>query len=305
MAVLLALLASVFFAGAYVLQYHEAHQAPARLFLSPRLLIVLMSHPLWLAGIAAMIVGNVLQALALGRGSLAVVEPLLTTSLLFALPLSAAWRRERLAPRDWFAAVLVVGGIIALLLFGQPGAGQTTTDSLTWAFTTLSTWGLSSVLVAAAQHTKGPPRAALVAGGAGVLFGLQDALTRNCIAILNHSGVGGLVTSWQPWVLVVSGIYGLVLAQSSYEAGTLPAALPSMTVAEPVVGILIGIIALDEPVRTTGLRVAGEVFGAAVMIYGTYLLARSPLVLGRHHFSIHRPHHAPVQRAHSEQPDSR
>jgi drug/metabolite transporter (DMT)-like permease len=301
-AVLLALLASVFFAGAYVLQYHEAHEAPDRLFLSPRLLLVLASHPVWLAGIGAMIVGNLLQAAALGRGSLAVVEPLLTTALLFALPLSAAWRRERLAGRDWLGAVLVVGGIIALLLFGQPGAGQTTTDSLTWALTTLSTWGLSSVLVAAGQRSKGPPRAALVAGGAGVLFGLQDALTRNCIAILEHGGVSGLVTSWQPWVLVVSGIYGLVLAQSSYEAGTLPAALPSMTVAEPVVGILIGIVALDEPVRTTALRVTGEIVGAAIMIYGTYLLARSPLVLGRHHFPLHRPHQPPAREP-SEQRD--
>lgn len=288
MAVLLALIASVFFAGSYVLQYHEAHKAPEQLFGSPRLLLVLVSHPVWLAGIGAMIVGNLLQAAALGRGSLAVIEPVLTTSLLFALPLSAAWNRERLARRDWYGAVMVTGGIIALLLFGQPGAGQTTTDSLSWAFTTLSTWGLSSLLVAGAQHATGNLRAALVAGGAGVLFGLQDALTRNCIAIVSSNGVAGLATSWQPYVLLVSAIYGLALAQSSYEAGTLPAALPSMTVAEPVVGILIGIVALGEPVATTAPRVTGQVVGGLVMILGTYLLARSPLVVGRHHWELAR-----------------
>lgn len=288
MAVLLALLASVFFAGAYVLQYHEAHLAPQKLFGSPRLLLVLMSHPVWLAGIASMIVGNLLQAAALGQGSLAVVEPILTTSLLFALPLSAAWRRERLAARDWLGAVFVTGGIIMLLLFGQPGAGATTTNSLSWALTTLSAWGLSSVLVAAAQRTSGSARAALVAGGAGVLFGLQDALTRNCIAIFAQDGLAGLLTSWQPWVLLVSGIYGLVLAQSSYEAGTLQMSLPSMTVSEPVIGILIGVIALDEPLRTTALHVAGETVGGIVMILGTYLLARSPLVVGRRHHDLAR-----------------
>lgn len=281
MAILLALVASVFFAGAYVLQYHEAHKAPERLFGSPKLLLALMSHPLWLAGIGAMIVGNLLQAAALGQGSLAVIEPVLTTSLLFALPLSAAWRRERLSGRDWIGAVMVTGGIIMLLLVGRPGTGQSTTDSLSWALTTLSCWGLSSILVAAAQHATGNTRAALVAGGAGVLFGLQDALTRNCLAIVGSYGGIGLATSWQPYVLVVSAVYGLVLAQSSYEAGTLPAALPAMTVAEPVVGILIGIIALDEPIRTNASHVAGEAVGGIIMILGTYLLARSPLVVGR------------------------
>jgi drug/metabolite transporter (DMT)-like permease len=285
-AVVLALVASVFFAGSYVLQYHEAHQAPEKFFLSPRLLLVLMSHPVWLAGIGAMIVGNLLQAAALGRGSLAVVEPILTTSLLFALPMAAAWRRERLAARDWLGAIAVSGGIIMLLLFGQPGAGASTTNSLSWALTTLSTWGLSSVLVAAAQRTSGTARAALVAGAAGVLFGLQDALTRNCLAIFSANGLHGLLSSWQPYVLLVSGIYGLVLAQSSYEAGTLQMSLPSMTVAEPVIGILIGVLALDEPLRTTALHVTGEAVGGVVMILGTYILARSPLVVGRHQHEL-------------------
>ena len=35
MTLLLAFASSLFFAAAYVLQYHEAHEAPRRLFLSP------------------------------------------------------------------------------------------------------------------------------------------------------------------------------------------------------------------------------------------------------------------------------
>src|SRR3954470_14014441 len=95
---LLSFAASLCFAASYVLQYHEAHEAPRGLFLSPRLLVELAHHRIWVGGIAAMMVGNGLQAWALGRGSLAVVEPVLVCSLLFALPLSAAWRRERLRP---------------------------------------------------------------------------------------------------------------------------------------------------------------------------------------------------------------
>src|SRR3954471_3244638 len=94
MTLLLAFASSLFFAAAYVLQYHEAHEAPRRLFLSPRLLVELAHHRIWVGGIIAMLVGDGLQAAALGLGSLAVVEPVLTASLLFALPISAAWGRD-------------------------------------------------------------------------------------------------------------------------------------------------------------------------------------------------------------------
>ena len=99
----LVLVVSLLAAGCYavgiVLQYHEAHQAPDRLFLSPKLLGTLARHPLWLAGLAMMFAGQGLQAVALDDGNLAIVEPLMTLSLLFALPLAAAWRRERVQRR--------------------------------------------------------------------------------------------------------------------------------------------------------------------------------------------------------------
>src|SRR5579875_2419606 len=111
MVLVLSLVAALFFAAGYVLQYHEAHEAPERLFLSPRLLLELAKHKIWLFGIAAMVVGDGLQALALDKGSLAIVEPVLTASLLFALPLSAAWRRETLRRREWLGALAVSAGL--------------------------------------------------------------------------------------------------------------------------------------------------------------------------------------------------
>lgn len=283
MPLLLALLASVCFAAAYVLQYHEAHEAPARLFLSPRLLLELARHPIWVAGIVAMTIGNLLQAAAIGSGSLAVIEPVLTTSLLFALPLSAAWRRERLGGRDWLGALMVSGGLGALLGVGSPGNGHSDMSVQAWTLVTLSTWGLALTLVAAGRRTSVPSaKAALLGGGASVLFGLQDALTRYCLATWK-TGFQHLLVAWQPYVLIVTGIYGLTLMQSAYEAGPLPASLPALAVGEPVVGMLIGVLALGERLDTSGVDPLWEALGALVMIGGVWLLARSPLVLGRMH----------------------
>ena len=283
LALVLALAASLFFAAAYVLQYHEAHEAPQGLFLSWRLLVELARHRIWVGGIIAMFVGDGLQAWALAEGSLAVVEPMLTVSLLFALPISAAWRRERLRAMEWTGAVLVSAGLGILLGVGSPTAGRADMPQYEWLLLTLAAWGLALFLVAAGQRAPWPSyKAALIGGGAGVLFGLQDALTRYCLHWIGRD-FAHLALSWQPYVLLVTAVYGLVLAQSSYEAGSLTAALPPMTVGEPVIGMLIGIVALNEQLNNAPIDLFWEALGAAAMFWGTWMLARSPLVVGKSH----------------------
>jgi drug/metabolite transporter (DMT)-like permease len=283
MVLILAFAASLCFAVAYVLQYHEAHEAPRGLFLSPRLLLELAHHRIWLGGIAAMMVGNGLQAWALGVGSLAVIEPILTTSLLFALPLSAAWRREHLRRREWAGAVMVCLGLGLLLGVGSPTIGSSDMPWLQWILVGLAAWGFALLMVAVALRSPWPStRAALIGAAAGTLFGLQDALTRYCLHWISRD-FSHLVVSWQPYVLLVTAVYGLTLMQSAYEAGSLSASLPPMAVGEPVIGMLIGMLALDEQLRATPGALAWEAFGALIMLLGTWMLARSPLVLGRAH----------------------
>src|SRR3954469_23029109 len=294
MVLVLAFAASLFFAAAYVLHYHEAHEAPKGLFLSPRLLLELARHRIWVFGILAMFVGNGLQAWALATGSLAVIEPALTASLLFALPLSAAWRRERLRATEWIGAVLVSAGLGLLIGVGSPTIGRADMPQYEWLLVTLAASGLALFLVAAGQRAPWPSyKAALIGAAAGTLFGLQDALTRYCLHWIGRDFTH-LALSWQPYVLLVTAVYGLTLMQSAYEAGSLSASLPPMAVGEPVIGMLIGMLALNEQLRTTTAALAWESFGALVMILGTWLLARSPLVLGRTH--PHRRHLVGVRR---------
>jgi len=286
--IVLALAASVCFAAGIVLQYHEAHQAPRQLFLSPRLLIELAHHRLWVGGIAFMAVGTALQGWSLAEGSLAVVEPLLTSSLLFALAMTAVWHRERLRRREWVGALMVSAGLGLLLGVGSPTLGRSDMPQYQWLMVSLATWGLALSLVAAGQRAPWPSyRAALIGAGSGVLFGLQDALTRWALHWASRD-LPHLFLSWQTYVLAVTAVYGLTLMQSSYEAGRLTAALPPMTIAEPVVGILIGMLALNEQFNNSPTALAFEAFGALVMGCGTWLLARSPLVTGRRQNMLRR-----------------
>jgi drug/metabolite transporter (DMT)-like permease len=283
MVIVLAFAASLCYAVGFVMQYHEAHAAPERLFLSPRLLLELCHHKIWVLGIAVMFLGAGFQAWALDSGSLAVVEPILTTSLLFALLLSAAWRHERLQRREWLGALLISAGLGVLLGVGSPTVGNADMAGYQWLLVTATTCGAALVMVRAGRNSSRPStRAALVGGAAGILFGLQDVLTHYCLRLLSNDPVA-LLTSWQAYLLVISGIYGLVLAQSAYEAGPLPAGLPPIAVGEPLVGMLIGLFALNEQLDASTAALAVESAGAAVMILGTWLLGRSPLVCGGRH----------------------
>lgn len=275
---------SLCFAAGYVLQYHEAHQAPDRLAFSPKLILELARHRIWVAGIVVMFIGSGLQSAALACGSLAVVEPILCTTLLFALPLSAAWRRERLTRRDWYGAVAVCVGLGLLLGVGSPAVGKPTMPQSEWVLVSLAAWGATFSCVAIGRRTSSPvSRAALIGAASGILSGLQDALTHYLFHQMSVHGAFSQTLTWEMWVNVAAGFYSIALMQSAYKAGPLTAGLPTIAVGEPVVGMLIGVLALSEHLNASTAALTFECIGGVVMVAGTWLLCRSELVLGRNH----------------------
>src|ERR1700750_1851602 len=88
------LLAAVLLGIGFVLQQYAARQEPECRFLSPRILTDLRRKPRWLIGIACMVAGQLLAAWSIGHAALTLVEPLLTTYLLFALLLAVPVSRE-------------------------------------------------------------------------------------------------------------------------------------------------------------------------------------------------------------------
>jgi hypothetical protein len=197
---------------------------------------------------------------------------------------------------------MVSAGVGLLLGVGAPTAGRSDMPAFQWVLVAVTSWGLALLVTGAALRSPWPStRAALIGASAGILFGLQDALTRYCLHWMSKD-FGHLVVSWQPYLLIVTAIYGLTLTQSAYEAGSLSAALPPMVIGEPVIGILIGLLALDEQLATSASALAWEATGALVMVWGTWLLARSPLVLGKAHPSRLRQIEDRLLHRHGDEP---
>src|SRR3984885_9173518 len=96
------------------------------------LLVRMARRPLWLAGIASDIVGFIAQAAALRIGQLAVVQPLLVLSVVFALPLGARFSHQPVGRREAAAAALVVVALVGFLAIARPSGGRTEVPLSEW-----------------------------------------------------------------------------------------------------------------------------------------------------------------------------
>jgi hypothetical protein len=260
----------------FVLQQNAASHAPLSDFLSPRLLLDLIRVPRWLGGIGLMACGMILGAVALGKGEISLVEPLLATNLLFALALSRHQTKQPLGRQGWAGLLLLAGGVSAFIVAGQPEGGNAVSDPVRhWLIIGIMV-GLALLLTTYAKRTLRTSTPVLLALAAGLLYGVQDALTRISGERFGEGGWSELVTGWQPYGVLVLGVTGLVLVQSAFETAPLRMSLPALTAAQPLAGIVCGVGFLGDQLRTDAGALAWEAAGLAAVVVGIVLLGLHP-----------------------------
>ncbi|WP_369270026.1 DMT family transporter [Streptomyces sp. R11] len=256
----------------FVLQQNAAQKAPLKDFLSPRILLDLMKVPRWLGGIGLMVVGMALGAMALGQGEISLVEPLLATNLLFALALSRRQTKQPLGRQGWTGLALLAGGVTAFIVAGQPHGGTAPSgDFRQWLIIGVMV-GAALLLTAYAKRSRLSAGPALLATAAGLLYGVQDALTRVTGQRFAEGGMAEILTSWQPYAVVALGITGLILVQSAFETASLRMSLPALTAAQPLAGILCGVGFLGDRLRADAGALAWEAAGLAGIVVGIIML---------------------------------
>lgn len=278
-AVVLTLGSALLYAVTSVLQQSAAADVDHTRSLRPGLLLDLARRPRWLLGNLAEVAAVVLQFVALRRGSLLLVQTLLVSGLLFALPLGAALQHRRLATGDWLGTVAVVAGLGVFVSVARPSRGRGNTSHEGWAAVLGLGCGTVAALVLAAPRRPGSARAHCLGAACGVLFGVDAALAKASGHLLNH-GVVHAAEGWEPYALAVLGVLGFLLAQSAFQAGPLAASLPLITALDPLAAALIGVLAFHERLASDAPAVVLQVAAAAGIAAGIWTLARSPLVVG-------------------------
>ncbi len=274
--VLLSLGSAACYGIAAVLQHRAAIREPQQSSMQAGLLVRLARRPMWLVGNALDGAGYVLQFLALRRGSLPLVEPLLVLSLVFALPVAAWLDHRRIGASELGSTGVIAAGLALFLGVARPGLGHPHASRLAWVILTVVITAICIALVLRARG--GSPRraAVLLAAGSGIAFGYVAALTESTGHLLG-AGLLHTLSTWEPYALISGGAAALLMTQSAFNAGALRLSLPTLTVAQPLVAIAIGLAMFGENVDSRGLAPVLEVLGLVLVTVGVFALARSSI----------------------------
>lgn len=272
-AALLALVAALISGVGDVIRQQSAHEITDQKVGHLELLrMSLRDLKWWLGGIAA--VGSfALQAVALGLGSVVLVQALQVTALLFALPVYAWLTRKGLTRWEWAWALLLAGAVAVFVGVGEPAAGFQRASLHSWAVVAMLIGPAMVLCVLGARLWSGPVAAVLLALVSASSWALFAVLTKAIVDVL-PDGFWALLRAPELYGWVLVAVLGTIFQQSAFRASALTASLPTMTVAEPLVASSLGVAVLGETLHTDGPKVIALVAAVVVVVVATTGLAR-------------------------------
>lgn len=281
--VVLGLGAALSFALSSSLKHVSAGHHPDAQSMAPgklaRFVQAMLSHPLWLGGVGADVVGLGLQITALHLGALVVVQPLLVSGLVFALLLRRFYDRHHIGRREvGWALVLTaaLAGFVILATTSHNAAPHERADHLPAVVVGICGALLAGACVELGRREKNEGRSAALLGiSVGIIYAATAALLKG-VSDVALKGPVALFSSWQLYTVLVIGATGLLLNQLAFQAGPLTASLPATATVDPLLSIVVGVVVYDEHVR----RGAGGGVALALLVVllgiAVIQLARNP-----------------------------
>ncbi len=272
--VFFALLAAVCMAIGIVLRQRATMNVPEDQGVSTTMVKTLLRTPLWWIGTGLAIAGYVSQAVALSLGSLLVVQPLMVSSLLFALPLSARLAGRRVTRAEWVWAMVLTFALALFVVMARPRPSLYRGQEMAWLVAIAVIAPIVIFCVVFGARSTGRRRAVLIAIAVGVLFGVTAVGTKLVMFELADGGVLAVLRFPSLYVLAVLGVTATLLQQSAFHAGALQMSVPTMLVLEPVVAVLLGTIVLNEQLSVSGYEMVVLPITVAAMVAATIALGR-------------------------------
>ena len=264
---LAALSAAALFAVGVAFQALEARVAPSEQALRFSLFRRLVARPWWLLGTALGLAGWVLQAYALTRAPLTLVQPLLGTSLVFLLVIAARRLNERIGRRELTAVLTVAAGVPLLALTAPARVADHVEGPRLWIVL-----GVLAALALAPLALRGGARSAslLVPIGAGLAYSL-DGLTTKFASddYSRHLWLGLLF--WAAVMGVASGL-GTLAEMSALQRRPVTHVAAIVFALTTFVPVALAPLLAREWWPSSGLRAAGLVVGLLATAVGALSL---------------------------------
>ena len=272
-----ALASAAMFAVTTNLQREAASRVPVHGGGPVHLVRRLVADPRWL--LAAVIGGLalVLHGLALARGSVLVVQSVMALGLVIALSLEAFRHHRRLRPTELGGAVLVVGGVTAIVAAGRPVEGRLSAD--VWILVAAAALVLATfALIIRSRHAVGTTwEARLLAGAGGACFAVDAVFLQRLAAVLDPKGATPI---WTGFDAVATGtdlvgffaasMAGGIAIHRAYQVAPLREVQPTLAASEPVTAFAVSAVLLHEGVRWGALGYGVVVLGLVAITVGLF-----------------------------------
>ena len=269
-----ALAAAFGFAASTSLQHHAAAEAPASVMSARHLLAHLIQRPRWVVGQVMALASFFLHAFALHAGALALVQPIVVSGIVFAVPIRAALSRHRPPPGEVRAVVITAVGLATFLVAAGSMVGTRSTPlSVAVVFIGIGLVAAIGMYTLAGQATTAAVRAGLYGVTAGILFGMVAGLVKLSLGLLEEDGVTGLLSGWPTWLIIPVGLSGVAINQRAYRVGALSASMPVLNIVNVLVALAFGIVVFGEIPAHSPAALVAELAALGCMLVGLVQLS--------------------------------
>ncbi len=276
LATTLALLSAAAFAISSSVQHQAAEGAPASAVGLGGLLRYLVRRPPWLIGQLLATCAFALHASALHAGPIALVQPIVVSGIVWAVPARAALSRRLPSSAELQAVLVTALGLAVFLVASDPSKGARAGLGLGTVALTLGGVAVALAANVTAGRIRGNPRrrAFFLGVVGGVLFGLVAGLLKLTLQELQDGGVGAMLASWSTYALLLAGAGGVLTNQRAYRTAGLSASMPALNIVNGLTSLAFGFTVFSEVPRHSPLFLLVEVLALGCMAVGLWLLVR-------------------------------
>nr|WP_204394118.1 DMT family transporter [Agromyces aurantiacus] len=242
--------------------------------LNGRQLMLLLARPSWVLGTLMLGLAIVFQLSSLYFAPIIVVQPLGALALVITSILNSRINHVELKRKSIIAIVMCVGGVF--LFVGV--AAFTAVDRPITAGQLVTILIVLAVVLAAAAVTfalfRNRIRALYYVIMAGVLYGFVATLAKVVLGRLRQGEFEWLTFTCVIALLAATAL-GAYFVQNAYASGPPDLVIAGLTVVDPMVAVLIGIIVLGEASQAPFWANIVFAVAGAIAVWGVFLLARN------------------------------
>jgi len=274
LAIIIMLISAAMYALSYVLQ-HKGTQAAIGEGVENPGIGQLIRNRIWLLGLVLFGLSFIVHLVALSFGSVAIVQPLIVTELIFIPPFAALISGARISRRDWLAILTVSVALAIFLIAAAPQEGTVEPTAVNWTVTIAIFYAICGLLLLVGSRLPTNPRAALFGVAAGFINALLALVAKG---MFSSSEGSSLFANPLTYITIVVAISTIALTAIAFRAGPITTSSPAMIATNPIVATIGAMLVFGDSINTGLLAIVIIIACLGAIAWGIMALVSSEVV---------------------------